>query len=39
VNLARGAQMMAARGVLVRRLNAIENLAASTSCAPTRPAR
>ncbi|MFO1401835.1 MAG: HAD-IC family P-type ATPase [Steroidobacteraceae bacterium] len=26
VNLARGAQMMAARGVLVRRLNAIENL-------------
>src|SRR6185436_4880663 len=26
VNLARGAQMMAAKGVLVRRLNAIENL-------------
>jgi Mg2+-importing ATPase len=26
VNLARGAQMMASRGVLVRRLNAIENL-------------
>jgi Mg2+-importing ATPase len=26
VNLARGAEMMARRGVLVRRLNAIENL-------------
>jgi Mg2+-importing ATPase len=36
VNLARSAQLMAQQGVLVRRLNAIENL--GTCCARTKPA-
>jgi len=39
INLARGASAMAAHGVLVRRLNAIENLVAWTCCARTRRAR
>jgi Mg2+-importing ATPase len=39
VTLAQGARRMAHRGVLVRRLQAIENLGAWTCCAPTRPAR
>jgi Mg2+-importing ATPase len=37
VNLARGAQMMARHGVLVRHLTAIENLGSMTSSARTRP--
>jgi Mg2+-importing ATPase len=37
-NLAKGAVAMAKRKVVVKRLNAIQNLARWTCCAPTKPA-
>jgi Mg2+-importing ATPase len=39
VTLSAGARAMGRRGVIVRRLEAIENSAAWTSCVPTRPVR
>ena len=39
VNLSQSAQTMSQKGVLVRHLNAIENLVRWMSCVPIRPAR